>query len=225
MLGNFIDGPEPPSGVMLCNVAGEKLDKVLQDAVSSFQEKRQSQGLDQESLLLPIEYVHAQAEADGVRCAYEYPAQLGADRWAALVAARHQLEGASCIIDCGTAMTVDVLTADGRHAGGVIIPGMEMMISSLVENTEGVFAREQPNLSPLAVTNTMDAVQAGVIAAMHGTIQQVLQHCRDELGIEPICVLTGGNAQRLLPEMPSSTIFEPDWVLKGLATISARHRA
>lgn len=224
VLGKLFDETKPISGVTLCSVAGEQLDKVLQKTVATLQEKRQSRGLDQECITLPIKYVRAQSEAYGVRCAYEDPAQLGADRWAALVAARHHLEGASCIIDCGTAMTIDVLTADGRHAGGVIIPGMEMMMSSLVENTNGVFASDRPNLSALAVTNTVDAVQAGVLAAMHGAIQQVLQQCRDELGEEPTCVVTGGNAQRLLSGLPGSTIFEPDWVFKGMAVISARHR-
>ena len=51
--------------------------------------------------------------------------------------------------------------------------------------------------------------------------QQVLQYCRDELGEEPACVLTGGNGERLLPALPSATINDPDWVFKGLVIIAA----
>lgn len=216
----------PLAGVALCNVAGEKLAAILRETLSAHWSENQASGVQQVQVspALTIKNVVAQSDAYGVRCAYEHPAQLGADRWAALVAARHICAGACCIIDCGTAMTVDVLTEDGRHAGGVIIPGMEMMRASLLENTEGIFADERPDLSPLSVINTADAVQAGVLAAMRGTVQQVLQYCRDELGEEPACVLTGGDAQRLLPGLPDTAMFEPDWVLKGLAVIAAADR-
>ena len=212
----------PLDGVVLSNVVGKKLTAVLQKVFDGMHLGGEPP---KQSLPLAIENVTAQPNAYDVCCAYENPAQLGADRWAALVAARHygigDTTGASCIIDSGTALTVDVLTADGRHAGGIIIPGMEMMVSSLVDNTEGVFASDQAELSPLAVTNTAAAVQAGVGAAMRGAVQQVLQYCREEFGETPACVLTGGNAQRLLPDLPDSTRLEPDWVLKGLAIIAA----
>ena len=212
----------PLDGVVLSNVVGKKFTEVLQKVLNVNRADGVLPGGEQLKQSPPqaIENVTAQPNAFGVRCAYENPAQLGADRWAALVAARHYCEGASCIIDCGTAMKVDVLTADGRHAGGIITPGMEMMRSSLVENTEGVFASEQADLSPLAVTNTSGAVQAGAIAAMCGAVQQVLQYCCEEFGEAPVCVLTGGDAQRLLPGLPDSTRVEPDWVLKGLAIIA-----
>ena len=216
----------PLDGVLLSNVVGKKLTDVLQQVLNVNRADGMLTGGELLKHLPPlgIENVTAQPNAYGVRCAYENPAQLGADRWAALVAARHygigDGAGASCIIDSGTALTVDVLTADGRHAGGIIIPGLEMMVSSLVDNTEGIFAGDQLDLSPLAVTNTAAAVQAGVSAAMRGAVQQVLQYCREEFGEVPYCVLTGGNAQRLLPGLPDSTRLEPDWVLKGLAIIA-----
>lgn len=223
-LGKLLTEVGPLAGVTMCNVAGEKFASALRALLSKHGRQHQSNDPLQEDALLTIKNVVAQADAFGVRCAYKQPAQLGADRWAALVAARHYCEGASCIIDCGSAMTVDVLTADGRHAGGVIIPGMEMMLASLLENTDGILASERPDLSPLAVTNTSEAVQAGIVAAMHGAVQQVLQQCADELGEKPACVLTGGNGKRLLSALPNSAIFEPDWVLKGLAIIAADDR-
>ena len=226
VFGQLLVEAGPLDGVVLSNVVGKKLTDVLQEVLNVNRADGMLPGGEprKQSLPLAIENVTAQPNAYGVRCAYENPAQLGADRWAALVAARHygiaDGTGASCIIDSGTALTVDVLTADGRHAGGIIIPGMEMMVSSLVDNTEGVFAGDHPDLSPLAVTNTAAAVQAGVSAAMRGAVQQVLQYCREEFGEVPACVLTGGNAQRLLPGLPDNTRVEPDWVLKGLAIIA-----
>lgn len=213
----------PLDGVLLCNVAGNKLDIVLREQLAKHWLPTGKSAVNrvQETTSLTIENVIAQADAFGVRSAYQQPAQLGADRWVGLVAARQHCVGLTCIIDCGTALTVDVLTAEGVHAGGIIVPGMEMMIASLIENTDGIAGSGRAEVSPLAVTNTADAVQAGVLAAMRGAVQQVLQHCRDELGEEPACVLTGGNGERLLSALPSATIYDPDWVFKGLVIIAA----
>lgn len=223
-LGSLVSAEWPLAGVILCNVVGEKLEAAVRAMLSIQECKRQPHDRVQERASLTIKKVVAQPAAFGVRCAYEQPAQLGADRWAALVAARHHCDGVSCVIDCGTALTLDVLTAEGRHAGGMIIPGMEMMLASLIENTHGILASKRPELSPFAVRNTADAVQAGIIAAMRGSVQQMLQYCRDELGVEPICVLTGGNANWLLPGLPDTALLEPDWVLKGLAIIADENR-
>jgi type III pantothenate kinase len=213
----------PLDGVLLCNVAGAELASVLREKLTMYWRSADKSAVRQvqETVSLTIENVIAQADAFGVRNAYEQSAQLGADRWAGLVAARQHCVGLTCIIDCGTALTVDVITAEGVHVGGIIVPGMEMMIASLIENTDGIASSGRAEISPLAVTNTEDAVQAGVSAALCGAVQQVLQRCRDELGEEPGCVLTGGNAKRLLSSLPASTIYDPDWVFKGLAIIAA----
>jgi type III pantothenate kinase len=210
-------------GVLLCNVAGNKLEVVLRKKLATHWLPTDESAVHrvQETTSLTIKNVIAQADAYGVRNAYQQPAQLGADRWAGLVAARQHCVGLTCIIDCGTALTVDVLTEEGVHAGGIIVPGMEMMIESLIENTDGIASSGQAEVSPLAVTNTADAVQAGVVAAMRGAVQQMLQYCRDEIGEEPTCVLTGGKAERLLSALPSDTIYDPDWLFKGLAIIAA----
>lgn len=226
LIGRLLGEAGLLAGVTLCNVAGGEVEAILEEKLNvHWMQNTASDGAGAQTHTAPaIKKVVVQTEAYGVRSAYKTPDQLGADRWAALVAARHHCTGTSCIIDCGTAMTVDVLTADGRHAGGVIIPGMEMMRSSLLEKTHGVIASEQANISPLAVTNTEEAVQAGVQAAMGGAVQQVLHDCIAEFGEEPTCVLTGGSGLRLLSGLPETTMVEPDWVLKGLAIISDTDR-
>lgn len=207
--------------VLLCNVAGEQLETSLREYLEAHRV--------QESEALTIDTVIAHADAFGVRSAYEQAAQLGVDRWAGLVAARHFIQrseqsnsqqNAVCIVDCGTALTVDVLVADGRHAGGIIVPGMAMMMESLFENTDGISLNTWAQRSPLAVHSTADAVQAGVQAAMIGAVQQVLQECQVELGETPVCVLTGGNAEKLMSGLPNAR-HEPDWVLQGLAVMAA----
>jgi type III pantothenate kinase len=210
----------PIKKLVLCNVAGERLESALQHWLDD----RVNQEMPfQETAPLTIEPVTAQAQAFGVKCAYEEPAQLGADRWAALVAARHHIAGACCVIDAGTALTIDVLNDEGVHVGGVIAPGMAIMRQSLQMNTAQVDADDTVNATLFSVRNTAAAVQAGIMAAAVGAVRQVLAQCRKQGLQTPVCVVTGGDAQALLPNLPGQSVLETEWVLKGLAIIAGEH--
>ena len=170
---------------------------------------------------LTIENVEAQAAAFGVRCAYADPGQMGADRWAALVAARHHMTGASCIIDCGTALTIDVLGADGRHAGGVIVPGLAMMRDSLRAKSARIQLGESTVTSLFEVKTTQDAVGLGALTAAAGAVEEVLAQAEQAWAERPTCIVTGGDAAFLLSVLRTPCRHEPDWVLKGLAVMAA----
>jgi len=203
--------------LVLSNVAGERLESSLRQWWC--ENCLQKQTL-QETVPLTIDVVQAQAQAFGVQCVYRQPEQLGADRWAGLVAARHYITGACCVIACGTALTVDVLSADGMHVGGLIAPGMATMRQSLLANTAQIEIGEATNTSIFCVRDTASAVQAGIMAATVGAVQQVLQQCREHRQPIPICVVTGGDAQSLLPALPKNSLHKTKWVLKGLAIIA-----
>ena len=192
--------------VVMSNVAGKK----ITDSVSCWA---------QENKALIIEDIVASSYAYGVRCAYRQPDRLGADRWAALVAARHYIKGASCIIDCGTALTIDVLTAEGDHLGGVIVPGLTMMCNNLVTNVEGISAAGEA-MTVLLGSDTQSAIFAGANAAVAGAVEHVVRRIQSELGIEPTCVVTGGDVEGVLKNVPGKFCHEPDWVLKGLVILS-----
>jgi len=203
--------------VVLCNVSGNRLESSLRQWLSS--NCLQERAL-QEAVPLTIETVEAQAQAFGVQCAYRQPAQLGADRWAALVAARYHIDGACCVIDCGTALTVDVLSAEGVHVGGLIVPGMTMMRQSLLANTAQIEISDTTKTSIFCVQDTTSAVLAGIMAATAGAVQQVLQQCREYGQQAPVCVVTGGDAPVLLSTLPKGSLHKAEWVLKGLAIIA-----
>lgn len=175
-----------------------------------------------------IDYVVAQGDAYGVKNAYTQPERLGSDRWASLIAARHLVQGDCCIIDCGSALTIDVLLHNGEHMGGTISPGWWMMKESLVTKTNAI---SKDNLkgdltrTPQFGRNTQEAIDAGVTAACVGAIDHVVQHYQEETGSNVHCVVTGGDAEKILPRLyrnnPNVEFqYEPDWVLKGLAIIS-----
>ena len=86
---------------------------------------------------LELQPIVTRAAQLGVTNSYKNPASLGADRWAALIAARARSPGAACVVDCGTALTIDALDANGVYRGGVILPGLALMRAALLR-TQGV---------------------------------------------------------------------------------------
>ncbi len=176
---------------------------------------------------LTPDYVVAEAELFGIRNAYAEPARLGIDRWLALLAARDIFNGPMCIVDCGTALTIDVLAEDNRHLGGLIIPGLNLMRDALVGRAESI--REQMQSATheqvrLLGADTGSAVVGGTLYAVVAVIDRVMDDLRVELGAGLRCVLTGGDAQGLLPLLATRARLETDLVLLGLTRIAHSRR-
>ncbi len=122
----------------------------------------------------------AAASAGGVVNGYDNPAQLGADRWAALIGARGLHAGPALVVMAGTATTVDCLDAQGVFRGGLILPGLDLMRRSLARNTAGL--PEACGGYRVLPTNTDDAIVSGCIAATVGAIERMAkQACRPML--------------------------------------------
>jgi len=116
------------------------------------------------------QFIVARASQCGVHNGYANPAQLGSDRWASLIAAWHQTGGACLVVNCGTATTIDTLSAQGKFMGGLILPGVELMQHSLIAAT----AQLHPHNGEYArfPHNTADALFSGAIQASCGAIQR-----------------------------------------------------
>ena len=199
-LQRMFAGLPPPRKILVSNVAGDEAAQRVRTACAAWS--------------CAIEFVTAKAEQCGVRNAYEQPAQLGSDRWAALIAAWHQERAACLVISCGTATTVDALSAKGEFLGGLILPGMDMMRRSLTEGTarlavaEGNW-REFPR-------NTADAIFSGAIKATVGAIRQQFVL----LGVPGArCLLSGGTADRVQPHLELPLVRADNLVLRGLQII------
>ena len=106
--------------------------------------------------------IQAQPEQLGVKHCYAQPETLGADRWAALIAVRGLTKTNACIVDCGTAVTVDALAANGEFRGGAIFPGLQLLRASLLRGTGGIHAAEGKSDSAFGCS-TPDAVAAGTL--------------------------------------------------------------
>jgi len=155
--------------------------------------------------------------------AYSTADELGSDRWATLLGAHHLLHEDSCIIDCGSAMTVDFLAASGQHLGGYIIPGLAMMQQSLVRGTDAIrvdFAEDGVGDSLEAGCSTAECIERGVKMAAIGLIENSIKKMQSRTGTTFRSLITGGNAKTLLAHCDEPMLHEPNLVLMGLAQIA-----
>ena len=155
----------------------------------------------------------------GVTSAYEDPGALGADRLATLIAAKVHYPGSTCIVDCGTAVTVDVLDEGGVHRGGVIFPGFGSMRAALEMDT-AMDVEEETGSFAVPATSTRDAIYSGCLSAVAGGIIQATDHMQAEGVAFDQVILTGGDAELLVSLFTQKVIHEPYWVLEGLRHVS-----
>lgn len=194
----------PPQRVVVSNVAGESVKTHL---VAAFQRWPATP-----------RWVTAQAAQCGVINRYDRPSTLGSDRWAALVAAWHLHRGGCLVVDAGTAMTVDTLSAQGEFLGGIIVPGPNLMRRALAEATTGVLA--QQGEFKLFPTNTADAVATGVLNAAAGAVERMYTQLAAVNPAPPLCILSGGAAHLLGPCLDLPLRQVDNLVLEGLVWIA-----
>lgn len=168
---------------------------------------------------LGIHFVVPQSQAHGLINAYEEPTALGADRWVCLVAVRHSYPLPACIVDCGTAITIDVLDQSGRHLGGLIAPGLALMTRALANRAHGLRSVEGVYQGMLA-RNTAAAMLSGSRHAGVGLIERALRGVGDLLACKPDLLLTGGDADTIAAELSVPFTLVPDLVLQGLLTLA-----
>jgi len=157
-----------------------------------------------------IHYATSDAELLGLRNRYLAPQSLGVDRWLAMLAAWHHMGGPLCVVDAGTAITLDLISQDGLHQGGFILPGAELMHRSLGMSTGKIRVN---NLTAPAVApgeDTAACVSGGIWLAVKGLLGAALAAYPEHR-----FVLTGGGAAALLTLTPGIE-HQPDLVMEGL---------
>ncbi|VFM97622.1 MAG: type III pantothenate kinase [Candidatus Kentron sp. G] len=179
-----------------------------------------------ENWALQVEYVVVEQEAWGVTCAYRDYDTFGEDRWLALIAAHKKCKGPVCVVDCGTALTVDALASDGKHLGGLIVPGIGLMRRTLSRGAERIGKMPKNDTMSAAAQNTwlgrsaQEGVMAGTMWAAVAFIDRVVADLEAELHQHVTCILAGGDAQTVCPLLTREAICEPDLVLQGLAIVA-----
>ncbi|MHB1764567.1 MAG: type III pantothenate kinase [Gammaproteobacteria bacterium] len=166
-----------------------------------------------------IVFIKPEAAKAGVRSGYEDPARLGADRWAALIGAWRLSRSASLVLSLGTAITLDVLDAEGLHRGGLIVPGRLVLARALAAATAQLPEVDMPGSRSLG-QNTESAMANGCQFMIEGFIESADECIGRTLNIDPVRILTGGDAGTLGADLRKRWRHEPDLVFDGLATLA-----
>ena len=213
VLAEFVAGlTAVPEGAYAVNVAGSRIETELAAELG----KRFGVG---------VRMLRTAERAGDVVNGYRLPEQLGADRWAALVGAWQRYRAAICIVDAGTAVTIDAVAADGRHQGGLILPGLQLMLESLQRDTSDIehfFAQGggEPPDSDMLGLDTRSAVEHGALVSVAGAVEKVVATLAGQ-GMPPRVLLTGGDAVRIAPWLSVPFEVEPLLVLDGLRRLAA----
>jgi type III pantothenate kinase len=204
--------PRTPTDVFAGNVAGAQIGEALS---ATFERCHR----------VTVRFATTAIKAGGVVNGYTDVSQLGVDRWAAVVGAYTRYQGAVCVVDAGTAVTIDAVDSGGGHLGGVIAPGLHLMRASLDRNTGDIQRFAQRASSDLAGADffghdTASAVWQGTLTAVVTLIDSCLESLQDHSGAVPTLVLTGGDADGLLSALSVTAEHRPLLVLEGLRELS-----
>ena len=198
--------------ILVSNVAGAGVQTWLAVLLEKFQ--------------VEVEWLASQAALAGVRNHYRDPTQLGCDRFAAAIGARALFPDRDLVIaTCGTATTIDALSAAGDFMGGMILPGLELMAQSLAQHTAQLpLVAPQQSMKAAFGNHTEAAMISGCLAAQAGAIEYAIGHYSALLHsgdtVRPLCLLAGGAAPLVAASVQLPFEQVDHLVLIGLQAIS-----
>jgi type III pantothenate kinase len=210
----WIDLPTPHK-IWVSNVAGQIVKKILIEWISLHWH-------------IHINFIVSEKQAYGVSNAYLKPEILGVDRWLALIATKKLNLGITIIVDCGTAVTLDVINHNGKHLGGVISSGINTMYNSLLKNTQNIILNqhelsENNKTKKLLAKDTTNAVKLGAIYSIVGLIEKIKIELSKQWQQPIFCIITGGDGNIIKPLLSFDSKYIHDLVLKGIVVVASEN--
>lgn len=197
--------------VLAVSVAGRRLDQALSREASA-------------RFGLSVQFVKSSRRAGGITNGYKDVWRLGADRWVGAIGAHALARGRDVLFAmAGTALTIDLVSATGKHRGGAIIPGPATMVASLLSGTHGIRRRAQglaASSRRLFAGDTASALAAGSRFAAAAFIDRAVDEAARSQGAKPLLLLSGGAAADLRRHLRHRARDVPDLVLHGLAELA-----
>ena len=159
-----------------------------------------------------IKQAKVSPEAYGVRCIYPDCSRLGVDRWLVMLAAWNDCRAPCCIVDCGSAITVEYLDEGGRHEGGYIMPGLRLLKSSLLTNTAEILVdRTAEGFSTEPGCHTSAAVEHGINLMFKALQEKILASLEPNMRL----YITGGDG-KIFHRLCGEGDYRPELVMDGL---------
>lgn len=203
-LGQSWGALERPASVRIVSVASHEAEGLLAQYC-------------QQQWGLPLCKAETRPKQAGVVNSYQNYTTMGADRWLAMLAGFHRQPGGCCVVDCGSAVTIDYVDADGRHLGGYIAPGLRLMRKGLLGNTRQIHlpmeSSERWDTRPGC--STAEAVGHGIELMLAALAERVVRDCESYLNNEAALLVTGGDGAAFIAAAGRGELC-PDLVLDGL---------
>ena len=191
-----------PQRVVAGNVAGEYGERAVREIAREYWQ------------LDPV-FISSTRACCGLTNCYSDAMQLGVDRWLAMIAAKHLVRGPVIVVDCGTAVTIDLVDEVGLFRGGVIMAGLGLSRAALRSGTAVLEEYDADQITATA-SSTATAVISGTLIGLAGAIERVVQDQSTMLEVTPTVFLSGGDAEKLLLLLNFNVEMRPDLVLQGL---------
>ncbi|HEY4280197.1 MAG TPA: type III pantothenate kinase [Conexibacter sp.] len=161
----------------------------------------------------------------GMPIRYENPREIGADRLVNAVAAYDRYNGACVVVDFGTAITFDPVSADGEYLGGIITPGVEISMEALTERAAALPKIDLVEPRTLIGKTTVDAIRSGIVYGFAGQVDGIVRRLRAELGADTPTIATGGLAGAIVPFTEEIDETDDLLTLTGLRLLHERNTA
>ena len=158
-------------------------------------------------------FARTEPQTGDLKNSYEDPSRMGVDRWLAMLGAWSRQPGGLCVVDAGSALTIDLVAPDGRHEGGYIIPGPALMERALLLDTDRVRFEEDIGYALEPGRSTAEAVRHGIAVAQVGSVAQVLDSAEID---SPALFFCGGGGETLKALLDRGGELAPDLVFEGL---------
>lgn len=155
----------------------------------------------------------------GVAIRGDNPREVGSDRIVVAAAAHHLYKGPVIVIDTGTATTFDAVSAEGEYLGGAIAPGINTAAEALYERTAALPRVQLVRPKKAIGTNTVTAMQSGIVFGYVGLIEGIVAHIQAELPKKALVVATGGDSELLAKETKVIDKVNQHLILSGLKII------
>lgn len=159
----------------------------------------------------------------GMPLRYDNPREIGPDRLVNAVAAYDHVRGACVVVDFGTAVTYDPVSADGEYLGGIIAPGVEISVEALTRRAAALPRIDLSAPRALIGKTTVDAIRSGVIYGFAGQVDGIIKRLRAELGEETETIATGGLARHIVPFTDAIDEIDDLLTLTGLRILHERN--
>ena len=215
MPGNTTEGDECFCKAVAGKIANAVVERVLISNVRGVGFRKNFTEFAKDAWGMVPEFANSTNYCAGVTNGYTEPDKLGVDRWLAILAAYNMAKTDCCILNCGTTITFDIVSGEGKHEGGYIVPGLQLMRDSLFSKSPVLVANPESANSLSPGHDTSAAINNGIFSAIIGFVT-AMKSAQSLIKSQSVWFVSGGDGEIISRHLAWETRLCPSLVLDGL---------